>query len=809
MNAGFISPSFRMLEVNWQHDFEMVKLGVPTLMGHLVRAGHTDLRHWDFDAQVCAALEEDPTSFDVTKYFDPALVQGFLRGADDTLRAQTERLLDVLGIIEREIFGISLSAVLDRIRNVMALAAVGQCLSKVLKERYPRCTIVFGGLQVNPDSLQEEYYRRFMEDCDEIDYCLRGRGDEVAVQLFRNVWQGRHDLNAGLERLLYRVRGPGPSRIDSTGTACMDRRRLDGDLAQLPKPHFDAHHPAHTKAGAAAQAESAVRQAAALSTRSMAAAGLARLGDGPAVAYADTHYPDGTEIPADVAGAHDYTAIPAHVPIFDPTLVDRFRFSGLQIMKRFHFDREILLRYSRFEGDRIVVLPHIFVRGCNAPCGFCSYAYKPIEGEDIIQTVEGLKFLSETYGCKHFHFLNTQINSVYQYCEAFCDAVLAARLDILWSDCCNMRALDERLLDKIRAAGGVRLVYGVESPDDEMLRFIHKGVTVAKIERLLRAAHERGIWNHVLLIAGMPHETRAKQDRMMDFLTRTAEQVDFYTVSSFYLIASSPWGMEPEKFGIERISSPDQLLEEQAFNEKAGGRWESDDLPWAVKKQQIVESTKRFYKTIAAAKGQSRCVGGNIDLYLLMFLYGALGHDGKAEIRRIYERTARYMAPSVPGEAPAGTEEEALPPEAFRIQYPLVVRRANEADQTSLLQVPVTFLVSLREDNRRHFCASRRFTLEYRTPRIAQGDERFSRAEIEDFRRELPESMHRLAQSLGPFLMAVETRFSPQSAAEMARHVARNLPRFRPFTEAGYTVMGPPEGRTLLERTLQWSGVDS
>ena len=32
-SIGFISPTFRALEVNWQHDYEMVKLGVPTLMG--------------------------------------------------------------------------------------------------------------------------------------------------------------------------------------------------------------------------------------------------------------------------------------------------------------------------------------------------------------------------------------------------------------------------------------------------------------------------------------------------------------------------------------------------------------------------------------------------------------------------------------------------------------------------------------------------------------------------------------------------------------------------------------------------------
>src|SRR5262245_30950512 len=148
MNVGFISPSFRPLEQNWQHDFEMAKLGVPTVIGHLVRRGHRDFAHWDFDAELCAAIEKDPAAFDLRAYFDPARVAGFLAGTDETLRAQTERIVDTLGVTEREIYGISLAAVLDRIVNVMAIGAIGQCMAKVLKERFPSCAIVLGGLQV-------------------------------------------------------------------------------------------------------------------------------------------------------------------------------------------------------------------------------------------------------------------------------------------------------------------------------------------------------------------------------------------------------------------------------------------------------------------------------------------------------------------------------------------------------------------------------------------------------------------------------------------------------------------------------------
>lgn len=815
MNAGFLSPSFRMLEVNWQHDFEMVKLGVPTFMGYLYRAGHRELHHWDFDAQVCELLERDPQAFDIKLFFQPELVQGFLAGTDDTLRAPTETFLDCLGVTRCDIFGLSLAAVLDRIKNVIAIAAVCQCMAKVLKERFPECYIVLGGMQVNPDPLAAHYYRRFLEECPFIDYVLTGRANEVAVQLYRYLWRGELDKIEGLERVYYRAkneRGEPELRLSSGGRH-MPRERLDPDLAALPQLQFDSHHRAHTKAGALAQHDETLRRAEELSQRVFTASDLLRKHSAPPPEplfdYAQTHLEDGTEISAEQAsGGMEYETIPARVPIFDPKLVDAFRYSGQQIMKRFHFDKERMLRFSRFEKDRIVVLPHIFVKGCNAPCGFCSYAYQSIEGEDIIQTVEGLKFLSETYDCKHFHFLNTQINSVYQYCEAFCDAVVKANLKIFWSDCCNMRFLDEKLLDKIRAAGGMRLVYGIESPEDEMLRYIHKGITVAKIERLMKAAHERGIWNHCLLIAGMPHETQAKLDKMGDFFRRTAEHIDFYTVSSYYLIASSPWGREPEKYGIERISSPDDLLEQQAFNEKAEGRWSSDNLRWPEKKQQIIDSTRFFYKTISAAKGQSRSVGGNIDLYLLMFLYSTLGFDQKAEIRKIYEETGRHISPSLSPSDNGASGENAVPPHGVSINIPVIIGRTNEGDQSSLLQLPVTLLLSLKDQQRAHFCAGDRFAVTYLAPRSLESQE-LSLSAMAHLKAELPEMMNKLSPVLGNLLRILEKRFSPETPEAMAELLGVSLPRFRPFANFGYTVAGPPEGRTLLERTLQWNGARS
>ncbi len=809
MKVGFISPSFRVLEINWNQDYEMVKLGVPTLMGHLYRAGHTDISHWDFDAQICEAVEADPASFDLRQYFDREAVAGFIAGTDDRLRAQTEKILDTLGVTEREAFGISLSAVIDRIANVIAIAAVGQCLARVLKERYPGCAVVFGGLQASPMSLHEGLYRQFMEECPFVDYSFLNQGDANGVQLFRNITRGAAARSRRLSQVMYRGTDTDGRPVILKG----EGSDIDRDLhtASAPRVVNSAHDPVpvHDPVTAQDAAGAVVIAAGSLLRRRPETAPVPAPAPAPVpvpVPEVPHPYDLDDDTPAAVAGPQEYEAVPANVPIFDKQLVDHFRFTGLQIMKRFHFDKEMLLRYSRHENDTVVVLPHIFVRGCNAPCGFCSYAYTKIQGEEIAQTVAGLRYLAETYDCRNFHFLNTQINSVYRYCEEFCDQLIAADLDLRWSDCANMRALDEPLLEKLRRAGAMRLVFGVEAPEDSMLKYIHKGIKTAKVERLLKASHDLGIWNHVLLIAGMPHETPAKQDRMMDFLVRTAPTVDFFSISSFYLIASSPWGKDPAKFGIERLTDPNGLLEEQAFNEVADGRWESDNLRWPEKKRQIVESTERFYKTISGAKGQSRCVGGNIDLYLLMFLYRSLGFDRKAEIVKIYEDTARHINPTADTRADASGVSQDM----FRVNIPVIVGRVNEGDQSQLSYIPFDVVVARREETSKGFCASERFTFAYRTPKLDE-DGRMSSEVLATFRDNWPRTVQQLVTLLGPFLKALDTRLAPATPERMAELVAKNLPRYKPFSQQGFMVAGPPgaQGRTPMERSLQWSGLAS
>ena len=75
-----------------------------------------------------------------------------------------------------------------------------------------------------------------------------------------------------------------------------------------------------------------------------------------------------------------------------------------------------------------------------------------------------------------------------------------------------------------------------------------------------------------------------------------------------------------------------------------------------------------------------------------------------------------------------------------------------------------------------------------------------------DFKKLVPELVPALVKILSPFLQALDARLAPTTPERMAELAALNLARYRPFVNEGYSVTGPATQRTLMERTLEWSG---
>lgn len=579
LRIAFVTPTLHTLGPRWRRDPQIVKLAGPTLCGFLYSRGYEHIRQYDFEVQVFQREEEAPGSFPLELYVDDARVDAFLRGEDEpAIRALTERILDALEVEEADLFCFSTASVLELYADMHSAGNINMCLATVLKERHPNCKTAIGGLQISPESKHKAEYQQMLGRCAALDFAIEGKGEWPILHVAEAL-EGRTTFEGNEQRF----------ERHGQGMLLLPVRRLR-----------DIHVPA----------------------------GIARQEGLKGVTLnvlTPEEEPEGEHKRQELVNQSIYVT-----PYFDPKNIEARRLSGIQILKRYNLDTEWVTRMSQFHGDSVVVLPMIFMEGCNSHCSFCSYSMTKMIKRDVEDAVRAIAWLREKYDVRYFHFLNTNINGYYKYAEAFADALIAAKLDILWSDCANLRALDRPLLEKLRKSGLIRFTYGLECPSDRMLKYIMKGITVKQAYDRLKEAHEVGIWNHLLLITGLPTETEEDQKHFIDFLERTAEFTHGFSISSFYLVSTSLMGAFPQRFGLEMMPNPSGLLEDAAFNEVGG-------LTWERKKRQIIESTEVITETIKRLKVEPKYWSGAIDLELLFWLYDRLGHDNKADIVRAYE----------------------------------------------------------------------------------------------------------------------------------------------------------------------------
>jgi hypothetical protein len=254
-------------------------------------------------------------------------------------------------------------------------------------------------------------------------------------------------------------------------------------------------------------------------------------------------------------------------------------------------------------------------------------------------------------GVTALYFINSNFNDNYAYADRLCDGMIKGRFGFLWSDCANLRRVDEALLGKMRRAGAIKLTFGMETGSPRMLRHIRKGTTVEKIERYLRASHGLGIINHIELIGGLPGETAADLELTEDFIRRNRDCVDIYSLNPFYLYAGSPFAKNAADFGIELLPRPaGGAARAGAFSERFN---EIGGLKWKAKDRQIAESTRRLSEVINGVSSY-----GAIDyehMHLRVLLYRKLGHRNKALISRIVALMTRSFKPyNVDGFIPGG-----------------------------------------------------------------------------------------------------------------------------------------------------------
>jgi len=323
-------------------------------------------------------------------------------------------------------------------------------------------------------------------------------------------------------------------------------------------------------------------------------------------------------------------AVPEGFPAYDKANCAAYSYTGRKIRRFYHLPGSV----GRFEkntaADNYLTLQVSFSEGCNFNCFFCAAARTRFFSLEIPESIRILKMLKEELGCRHFLFYNPNFNPTYKYARSFLEQLIKADLGLLWADCFNLRHMDRDLIALMREAGVIKVVTGVEYPTPRMLKYINKGLTLDKINRNLEDLHKAGIWNHVLLITGIPTETWDDVCEMKDWLKATKDLVNSYTVGSFHMAQGSPFQRDPEKFGF-KLKDAIRLYCQTSFDEKNGLAWREKEL----QNQRTNAHIREYIDDLKQSRKPAACRMD--DSHLLMYLYRTLGHDRKELIEKLYE----------------------------------------------------------------------------------------------------------------------------------------------------------------------------
>ncbi len=177
-------------------------------------------------------------------------------------------------------------------------------------------------------------------------------------------------------------------------------------------------------------------------------------------------------------------------------------------------------RYFQLKGKR--QLDFISSQGCNFRCAFCSdpfvYGRKWV-GLEPTRMAMRLKELWERYRFDDVNFQDETFFTKRDRVQALAEHIVDSGMKITWA--ATMRAdqgvrLPDEVWARCKESGLRRLLVGVESGSDEMLKRIAKDIKIEQVFRTVDQMLKHGIAGHFPFIVGFPDESDASIQATLD-----------------------------------------------------------------------------------------------------------------------------------------------------------------------------------------------------------------------------------------------------------------------------------------------------
>ena len=157
-------------------------------------------------------------------------------------------------------------------------------------------------------------------------------------------------------------------------------------------------------------------------------------------------------------------------------------------------------------------------RGCPFQCHFCS---RPVFGNtfrsrtaanvaDEVESIRGLGYERVWFADDCFTLNRKRLVSI-------CDELIRRRVHVGWECLSRVDTVDLTVAEKMKEAGCVRVFFGLESGNDQILKIMNKQATVKQAEDAVNVFKKAGVQTGAFFILGYPGESERTVLDTVDF----------------------------------------------------------------------------------------------------------------------------------------------------------------------------------------------------------------------------------------------------------------------------------------------------
>jgi len=174
-------------------------------------------------------------------------------------------------------------------------------------------------------------------------------------------------------------------------------------------------------------------------------------------------------------------------------------------------------------------------RGCPYACVYCTPIYRSLRRRSIGNVIEEIKEIIDKFSIRDLEFFDETFNLNEAWVIGFCQGLLKEHITISWRARCRPDLITEEGIKWMKKAGCYMVSLGIESANNDTLKFFNKNYVVGQIKEAIRIIKKYDMELHGYFIIGSPTETKKETWNTVNFAIK--EDLDY---AIFSLLTPQP-----------------------------------------------------------------------------------------------------------------------------------------------------------------------------------------------------------------------------------------------------------------------------